>query len=168
MTSSSTCASATWSKGSQVKHQAQQHQPGVRGGTVIVGPVGLIFHQAGVGTPARQRFVSLAAHFTAYISISNIGLVAPNSPDPVASTSRACTCACSACCDSPAPRCVLRGGLIDGHAGGGEQRRAVLTVTETTFGVQHARIAQPESQRHKQDNCCIYDTKGNNREERLE
>lgn len=41
---------------------------------------------------------------------------------------------------------MLGGGLIDWHAGGGEERRAILTVTETTSRVQHAWLAQPASQ----------------------
>ena len=53
---------------------------------------------------------------------------------------------CHASWHSPAPRCVLGGGLIDRHAGGGEERRGVLTVTESTSRVQHARLAQSESQ----------------------
>lgn len=57
-----------------------------------------------------------------------------------------------ACCDSPAPRGALRGGLVDGHAGRGEERRAVLAVTEATLGVEHARLAQPERQRRAQKN----------------
>lgn len=48
--------------------------------------------------------------------------------------------------DSPAPRRVLRGALTDRDAGGGEERRAVLTVAETAAGVQHARLAHSARQ----------------------
>lgn len=57
-----------------------------------------------------------------------------------------CNPTLSGSCHSPAPRRVLSRGLIDWHTGGGEESRAVLTVTETTSRVQHARLAQPARQ----------------------
>lgn len=51
-----------------------------------------------------------------------------------------------ASCDSPAPCRLLSGGLIDWHTGGGEECGAILTVTETTSGVEHARLTQPKNQ----------------------
>lgn len=47
----------TWSKSSQVEHQTQQNQPGVGGGAVVVGPVGLILHQGGVGASERRHIL---------------------------------------------------------------------------------------------------------------
>lgn len=38
---------------------------------------------------------------------------------------------------------MLRGGLIDWHTGGRQQRRAILAVAEAASGVQHAGLTQP-------------------------
>lgn len=48
--------------------------------------------------------------------------------------------------DSPAPRRMLRGALIDWDAGGCEERRGILTVAETTSGVQHAWLTHSARQ----------------------
>lgn len=57
-----------------------------------------------------------------------------------------------ASCDSPAPCRLLSGGLIDGHTGGGEERGAVLTVTETTSRVEHAWLTQPKNRSDRNHN----------------
>lgn len=49
--------SLTWSKSSQVEHQPQQNQPRKRGGTVVIGPVGLISHESRVWTSVRGRHI---------------------------------------------------------------------------------------------------------------
>lgn len=59
----------TWSESSQVEHQAQQNQPGEGGGTVVVCPVGVILHQAGVGAPAGHRDTNLCLScFTGWLN----------------------------------------------------------------------------------------------------
>jgi len=126
----------TWSEGRQVEDQTQQHQPGVGAGTVVVGPVGLIFHQAGVGTSGREAG-TLVGFPVKFIFNQNVEYTFRPCVTKMFTHHRPG--------DSPAPCCQLGGGLIDRHAGGGDQRRGVLAVTEATCGVQHARLAQPAS-----------------------